>query len=142
MNTELFEKVKVEFRKEPRRVQMRDWLWVSQVPILIENSEFPECGTVGCIAGITCVVAYREANEGFRDAAVRVKQEAFNSFEDKAVELLDITHTQGRRLCHLSDWPAEFFEAYTDAEEAGDKIKMAEAVCLRIDKFIYTNGEE
>src|SRR5882672_4453118 len=140
MNIKLLEKVKAAILAEPRRINMDHWLtkkidtdqdvWLDAKP---KHSE-PPCGTVGCIAGWTVVLAKRQREVKRRGAAVG---DVF-AIETIAGEVLDLASS--RALFYPNSWP-EQFRLRLVAQRHGTKA-YATVVADRIDFFIKTNGTD
>lgn len=122
MNVELLERVKQHILEEPKRLRMGfvhatgDWV--------ADLTNPPSCGTVGCIAGWTCVLG---------NAPMRNGQRYHSS---QARDLLNITEEQGDRLFFNAP------EGYTDVWKDDGSEATAKLCAERIDLFIATNGAE
>lgn len=128
MNIELLEKVKPSLRKEPRQFNMNRFFYSNP------NSNIPNCGTSACIAGHTIAVYnnvnLKEAREKLND---RNENNLYDSCEDLAIKLLDLTEEQADRLFFFNKWPLQFQKNHPN---------NVEQACARIDHFIKTEGKE
>lgn len=117
MNVRLLRKVKKHILEEPRRFQMSEGL------------RFADEGTVGCIAGWTCVLGDRKVDWSERTDWTDVR--------DRARALIGIeNHTV---LFRVSCWPEPFSTRYVNAKTTRTRAKIA---AERIEHFIKTKGAE
>jgi hypothetical protein len=129
-NVALFERIKLNIRLEPERVDMRHWL-----------SKWPEavCSTVACIAGWASVYSLladgKSDSQSIYLAASRISSRLVDA---TAVKNLGIDWTEAKRLFYVSGWPRAFGRRL-DRYRPGTK-GYARAVCDRIDHFV-TTGE-
>jgi hypothetical protein len=102
---------------------------------------FPECGTIGCIAG-WAVTLYRGQIKrdldklGYLGSAQRL----LKLDDDQAIRLFSAINDRNDRNDWDTDvWPPKFVEAYNKAKTFKQRAKVAS---LRIDHFIKTKGAE
>lgn len=129
MNVTLLKKVKRAILREPKRLCMYYWLDVDPTP-----SRAPSCGTVGCIAGWTAILAKRKSG------SIRLTAHQFIGGATASVVAecaLKLSHGQARRLFHLGEWPVKLGEEY---ENARTHRQHAQIAAKRIDLFIKTKG--
>lgn len=167
LNVELLEKVKAHVLEEPRRVRMEAWgisLHMSEAEkdrarydvledlFVLENDadyedaetrgfaeliDFPECGTVACIAGWGKILSQPDPAAAMRDPDFLRKLSALPAYESEA--LFGVTHQQADRLFFVARWPRKFERRYEGARSATVRARV---VADRIDHFIKTNGAE
>lgn len=132
MNKELLERVKQHILEEPKRLKMGSW--GRRVNPL--NSDYPACGTVGCIGGWSIFLAepkWLTANAG------ELIQYCEVELPSDARRLLELERDQAARLFCTDEWPEGFHEQYNDAVTYVDRARITAA---RIDHFIATEGRE
>jgi hypothetical protein len=145
MNKELLREVKAHILAEPLRLYMSTYVIkktenssrYSLTDIYGNPRPFPECGTVGCIAGWG----------GLLHPIKRVLFEASNMFKprfdsDKGwrgyAKMFDLTPTQAERLFEPRAWPVQFRAGtFNDGRR-----KTAELAAACIDFFIKTDGTD
>lgn len=139
INVALLEQIKEQVLAHPEHVNMREWIrdsasdeeshaFLSEVSRWLGNPErFVRCNTTACIAGWAVILS--PSQEGIEHLAI----------ETAALKYLGLNHDQGRRLFFPAVWPLDFAIKYHDAETAE---AAAQAVAVRIDHFIQTNGAE
>lgn len=167
MNVELLERVKRHILAEPRRVRMEAWavsermseddkakarysileeLYAEEHGVDDEETsylgfsellDFPECGTVACIAGWGKVLSQPDPATALSDKDFLHK--LFNLSAIEAAELFGLDYNGANRLFHVCNWPDEF---ESDYEHADTPEERAQAVADRIDHFIKTKGAE
>lgn len=113
MNVELLQKVKEKVLAEPEALDMGTWL-----------DRYPECGTVGCIAGWACALS-GHVPETDREVEIR------------ALSLLGLPFEE---LFYPQDWPPR--HQVVLAEHAPRTSGYAAAVAAAIDDYIATGGWE
>ena len=132
MNTEKLLAAKANILKHPSQFVMHSYF------SKLNSLEKPAtgCGTASCIAG--WVIANEYKDKTLKEVASddwRILIEPSH----RAVQILDINYPESYRLFNLSNWPAEFQEAWDAAKTAKQKAKVA---AERIDFFIKTNGKD
>lgn len=165
MNIKLLEKVKAHILEEPRRVNMAYWLALKDTTGVTNaalptvawatvmhaaKNRAPACGTVGCIAGWTIIVARKKrAVKALTKAGTRypIAQLAadvlgltqLSRYEEES--LWSQTQPSQRMRLFLPDrWP-EPFRAKLKTHRPGTKA-YAKVIAKRIDFFIKTNGTD
>lgn len=133
MNTRLLRAIQKRIDDVPARVAMGEWFSLST-----GRPNPPECGTVGCIAGLA--ISIREGKRG--DVLINKYQYSgrYEMTHNTARGYLHLTYSEGNRLFHASSWP-EKFRIRLDKAREGSK-QYARAVSDRIDHFIETGGAE
>jgi sugar phosphate isomerase/epimerase len=115
--------------EEPRRINM-------DVPQYVEGAnngtmsttDYPPCGTVGCIAGWADVAA-----KGGVDISLRSRM--WRGVEVRARKLLNLSKNEADKLFFVHYWPSNFYWRY---RQAVNPIERAEITAERIDHFIKT----
>jgi hypothetical protein len=160
MNTELLLKVRKHILAKPSRLRMSTWIVdlerlekdrdtqhlasLTKVnkrkAFTFKNNEFwnepanqavPDCGTVGCIAGWTCILAGFQTMESLN----------YCGPAKKARELLDISISEANVLFYITEWPSPFKDRYLSPATKTAK-QRAKIVADRIDHFIKHHSEE
>jgi hypothetical protein len=142
MNVRLLRKVAKHIAEEPRRLDM-DVLTDIRDPK--EDDRNPPCGTVGCIAGWSCLLT----------GMPRKKSWSPTRYWEHGQKLLGLTKEEGKRLFNTpSDavfeherygeditmyWPLRFAKRYENAKTPRGR---ASATVARIEHFIKTKGKE
>lgn len=130
LNIELLQKVKKHILEEPKRLAMIHWT-LRGLPGQFLTSEgwgeigervFPPCGTVGCIAGWTCMLSGMAS--GTRSSAE---------------ELLEISRFESDSLFMVEDWPEPIRTQYMHATTPELRAKLA---AKRIDLFIEGHKDD
>ena len=121
MNTELLLKVKQHILAEPKRLDMEKWC-KKLTPEEIQSlpNEYPQCGTIACIAGWTCVLGSSGAKFG-------------GEVMYTAEELLNIPMHASYKLFYTQHWPEEFQQKYILAKTPQERAQVTAEV---IDDFI------
>lgn len=119
----MLRRVKNHILREPKRLNMRRFAYNS-----IRGRMSPSCGTVGCIAGWTCLLDYVDKHGKLPEKSVDSLEGYWNYF-GKACRVL------GMRDSRLSDLFYRY--PYIRGLKHGTK-PYAKAVASRIEKFIKT----
>lgn len=131
LNVKLLRKVQKHILAEPRRLNM------NVVVGKVDTSESP-CGTVGCIAGWTCILSgVPEADTDLRKAQSLLgltREQRDRLFAEPRYGLEDYDGTSYEAV-----WPKSFARRY---ENARTQKTMAKIAAGRIDHFIATKGAE
>lgn len=136
----LLERVAKHIEKEPRRLDMYYWVRHPR-----REEEPPPCGTVGCIAGWTVLLAAtKERREkAMRARSLRTSMRAlgFPSASQGACDVLGLPYEFGflegyPTLFYTDAWPEPFQGRYIKAEGAGSRERMAKVTAARIRHFI------
>lgn len=133
MNVKLLRKVAKHILSEPKRLRMLNWI-MRGAPGEIRKAQsdgwgesgtirFPACGTVGCIAGWTCMLS---------------GQEELGDVVPNARKLLRINAEAAVRLFYVADWPRHFRDRYFKATRQRERAKIVGEV---IEDFIKTVSE-
>jgi len=102
------------FRQEPLRLDMDDWVRVSNHPDMYE----PPCGTVACLAGSAIVLRAKEQNvpvlQLYRDIKYGPTDDSPSkqSLEDFGREFYDLTVDQAKALFYTGRWPEPYDKLY------------------------------
>lgn len=138
MNTKLLLKVKRHILAEPKRIDM---------DIPVSTSEWrhlmPPCGTVGCIAGWTVILANRKGREAPTKTWERFESKeiisdyTWQTVRRHAIRLLRLTDRQATVLFHVPQWPQEFLDAYEKAKRPSTRAKVTAGMIYH---FIKTRG--
>lgn len=161
MNIELLNKVRRHILARPSRLRMSNWIVdIERLSKDTQLSHFvkttvvkgkkaldfrghvsgwnepevhplPECNTVGCIAGWTCILAGFKTQESLQGYGVQNKAEA----------LLDIASWEAQKLFYVDSWPQPFKADYL-SPKTKTAVQRARIAAKRIDYFIKTNGED
>lgn len=130
MNVELLQKVKAHILEEPNRFVMGEWISKRHPGAVIRDESAdnahivtPSCGTIGCIAGWTVLLA--EGAECRTDDVCR-----------RAAALLGISGTE-QHLFYVDEWNLEDQERWEEAEAPEERVHIAADV---IDDFIARHG--
>lgn len=137
MNTELLLRVKKHILQKPTRLRMSSWLCSKGEREIIggkfifgepgwgepDKQTVPSCGTVGCIAGWTVMLA------GDKDA--------IESKKKQATRLLDLEDYSSEKLFYVTSWPSKLQDAYMHSKNQRERAKIVGQV---IDLFIKTKG--
>lgn len=140
LNVDLLNKVKKHFLDEPRRLRMDTWLkqgypnqeiFSAGISGYNEPEEYllPQCGTVGCIAGWTVMLAY--PNDPSKQLSPSLQ----------AREVLGIDeYIMPYDLFFPDQWPSDFYRDYRNAESPEERARIA---CEVIDHFVkmYAQNE-
>ena len=95
---DLLEDVIACIEQEPKRLDMREWL-VTDMP---RNRAYPQCGTIGCVAGWTVALSTGSDNKSFyswEQSAREIllgpapEQTGYNAYADRRQELFDLFYT-------------------------------------------------
>ena len=113
MNVRLLRKIRKHILENPKRLDMGVFLFREKTHP--HYYKYPECGTVGCLAGWACVLS--------KEADVPIAQ-----LEDRAKKLLGLTPRQAGKLF------------YTIPSFKAQSQSLANAVARQIDTFIATKG--
>lgn len=143
MNAEPLLKIKEHILAEPRRINM-DYIVLNREYGHWWYGNFPECGTVACIAGWGRILF---------DPNWRSNLPELLGSMDFTQRLLGIDKDSGNRLFLDADWPLEFQDKLDRAKravECAEVVEMLDAalaeyaavVGARIDHFIATDGRE
>lgn len=132
MNVKLLRKVAKHIAAEPRRYDQDKTLeFLKEEAKVALGSMAPPCGTMGCIAGWTCVITGK-TKRAKRSFGYR-----------RAQKQLQLTKDQAHRLFAYSwadeGWPKNFRMGYRLAATKEEKARIAVA---RIEHFIKTKGQE
>lgn len=158
----LLRKVEKVILDDPKKFDMGRWATVfdktakgynPRNKTIVHNS----CGTVGCIAGWTCLLADKktqkkltaiakqntkgdvEAGMDEKRAVGRASLSRMLDPQKQALSLLGIDAAQASKLFHESNWPLSYFLESVNAPTPKARAKIAVA---RIEHFIKTNGAE
>ena len=149
MNVDLLREVKRAILEEPKRLCMSIWLTHASLlrnypsasgHVAVAKHTPPACGTVGCIAGWTTVIAQQKEHPDqlARNLVHSTLRKA--TVEDYAITALDLSHQSAVKLFFTTDWPLEFQEAL--AETRPGTRAYARVVARRIEHFIKTDGND
>lgn len=136
MNVSKLRKLQKWILAEPLRFDMQEW----SNDKLAEERKTP-CGTVGCLAGMTCHM------EGHELEDMRGSDDG-GSIPETARQILDLNVGESQRLFFLPSahhmrmvqkWPAKFDAQYQKAKTPLGRVRVA---IRRIDHFIKTKGAE
>lgn len=142
MQVKLLRQVKAHILDEPRRLHMDHGLMPKY------GKDAPACGTVGCIAGWTVVLANKKRTESAKATIKRLKiprseslprERSWSAIEDMATEILGIRSSAAERLFYTWNWPNALVSAYRSASSAAERAKIT---ARRIERFIRTKGQE
>lgn len=89
------------------------------------KQKIPDCGTVGCIAGWTCMLGLDTPPE----SVLKIKQSAIN--------LLQLDNYQAEHLFYVHNWPTELRDGYYEAKNNRQRARIVGKV---IDLFIKSKG--
>jgi hypothetical protein len=119
---------------EPNRVEMYTWIESAAVADRSEDNS-PACGTVGCIAGWAALDGMSVSKIKKLTARERGKLSATAS--KKFAKLLGIEENsqEFESLIAVTDWPAEFYDAYV---YDSNQESRAKATVARIEHYIKT----
>jgi hypothetical protein len=146
LNVELLLKVKQHILDEPKRLRMDTWLRHDVANgVRVSNSpgygeprtiEFPACGTVGCIAGWTAMLANPEYQESglsnFGLSAFSIAKEELNIDEE-----IEPFH-----LFYPDYWPTKLYERYLETQTAQERASIvAEAIDFYIQEYQKREAE-
>lgn len=157
MNRESFQKIKDHIHANPKRVDMEvyidhkadggDLCELSEIAIRVRDRDdyYPDCGTVGCIAGWAAVLMGK--------AGPSIRHSGICDIKDTAMRALDITLAQAERLFYVAAWPKDLQNAYNSAVNGNlvvrrgvyvretDRREVADIVIQAIDRFVATDGK-
>ena len=129
-------KLKELVMKVPERLDMEDWYYPS--------SKSP-CGTAACFAGH--IVLSKINAKNFTQAVQRYERKLDRDGEGPgihhtAMTMIGVTGDQSHKLFMPSGWPEDLWESYETARCNANYKLAAEIACVRIDRFIASNGKE
>jgi hypothetical protein len=123
MNKKLLLKVKEHILEEPTRLAMgrfvvRDFPGVVIIPNTCDIArKVPKCGTVGCIAGWTCLLSGSTSSE----------------YRETASDLLGIKESQAMKLFYIGNWSPHFKKLWRGTRSLKKRAQITARV---IDNFI------
>ena len=121
MNVAVLEKVRDHILEDPRRLNMRDWIWhYTDNQVRLNSDILPPCGTVGCIAGWILELYGHE-----------LEKETGDIVKD-AAKLLGVDLSEACCLFHLEYWPKDYQIRY----RAGNQKERAQVTAERINRLI------
>lgn len=129
INKELLLKVKKHILQKPSRLRMSSWVMYDTGVLSAitkikgkryftnldtgwsepEKQRVPECGTIGCIAGWTCLINNKEKG----------KNEHVSSTQ--AIALLNLPSSS---LFYITSWPAEYYNKYIKAKNQRERARI------------------
>lgn len=126
--------VKKLILREPKRLRM---------DIVLESrcggKNAPSCGTVGCIAGWTCVVAQRHQDSSNLKQSIKQVMCDWSASTTEAAKWLRLGERQRIRLCFDDAWPRKLKKEYALANTPQERARVT---CKRIDLFLKSGGKK
>jgi len=113
-----------------------DKVLTQELPPLMEK--IPTCGTIGCIAGWTCV-AEALANKTKLKTAIKDVLRKVDFPIHHAADLLDLTPDEEDRFFYLDGWPRKLLKEYDADVKPKDRARVT---CKRIDLFLKSGGRK
>lgn len=126
MNVEAIEAGVRHAEDEPRRFNMKvgiskhDISFARRFVSRMGFSDTPPCGTTCCLAGAICIAAGVQ----FGDPDTYMNQISWSAVKDMAMKIAGIDDATERRLFHVQNWPAEFYIAYVNAQNARERVAV------------------
>jgi len=144
MNIKRLNDVKAYFLKHPELLDMSVYAEFGDSGKLLSDKENPHCGSVGCIAGLTVALNYKN---GLTQKRYEKIEEDYSNLHgmyhigggiwEKAKDILKLTEEEANHLFLPDEWPNDLYEELSDARN--DSQKYAEVVARRID-YLIENG--
>ena len=138
MNTKLLRRVAKHISEEPRRLNMDITLnTIDTYRAERYVKEMPPCGTVGCIAGWTCVLS--ESVPKYFDEVIPIASSKLGLTHEQADALFAEPKFNSGDVDYARVWPRRFAKRYLKAKTPKGR---ASATVARIEHFIKTKGAE
>lgn len=123
MNVKLLRELQEMFKKNPKCLDMGDWVYHN------------DCGTVGCIAGWASMITHMRE---FKVSCEIACDDVANP-RNEGKKALELNEDQCEALFYTTHWPEDLQDKYNEAKNRKERSAVT---VERIDRFIESGGTD